>query len=220
MHLYYQYDFESISLLSVYMWLNFIFSSYKNISVMNLVATHHISCTTLQLHITHGLHLPSFTALTHSHPPLHQSHSCHQSLISPDCLTTPAPHSHTHLSSTLPCKHCKVLFSPVWHFRAVSPSVFPCCYLDCSHDSDHLLPAYLTLPALWYPLCLPPAPTIALPLLMILPCLCLPCSRYWTLPVWPPLVSTNKAALGSIYTASSLQYPYKISLLDSYGSVL
>ncbi len=43
-------------------------------SVMNLVATHYISCTTLQLHITYGLHLPSFTALTHSHPPLHQSH--------------------------------------------------------------------------------------------------------------------------------------------------
>ncbi len=53
--------------------------------------------TTLQLHITHGLHLPSFTALTHSHPPLHQSHSCHQSLINPDCLATPAPHSLTHI---------------------------------------------------------------------------------------------------------------------------
>ncbi len=55
--------------------------------------------TTLQLHITHGLQLPSFTALqhTHSHPTLHQSHSCHQSLINPDCFTTPAPHSHTHI---------------------------------------------------------------------------------------------------------------------------
>ncbi len=115
-------------------------------------------------------------------------------------------HTHTHLSSTLPCRHCEVLFSPVWHFWAFSPSVFPYCYLDCSHDSDHLLPAFLTLPALWYPLCLPPALTIALPLLMILPCLCLPCSLYWTLPVWPPLVSINKAALGSNYTASSLQY--------------
>ncbi len=54
-------------------------------------------CHSLQLHITHGLHLPSYTALTHSHPPSHQSHSCHQSLICPDCLTTPAPHSPTHL---------------------------------------------------------------------------------------------------------------------------
>ncbi len=32
-----------------------------------------------------------------SHPPLHQSHSCHHSLISLDCLTTPAPHSLTHI---------------------------------------------------------------------------------------------------------------------------
>ncbi len=53
--------------------------------------------TTLQLHITHGLQLPSFSALTHSHPPLHQSHSCHQPLINPDCFTTPASHSHTHI---------------------------------------------------------------------------------------------------------------------------
>ncbi len=55
--------------------------------------------TTLQLHITHGLQLPSFTALlhTHFHPPLHQLHSCHQSLINPDCLATPAPHSLTHM---------------------------------------------------------------------------------------------------------------------------
>ncbi len=38
-------------------------------AVTNLVATHHISCTTLQLHITHELHLPSFTALTtHTFP--------------------------------------------------------------------------------------------------------------------------------------------------------
>ncbi len=98
-------------------------------SVMNLVATHYISCTTLQLHITYGLHLPSFSALTHSHPLLHQSHSCHQSLINPDCLTTPAPHSHTHtrISSTLPCKHCEVLFLPRLTFLSViHPAI---CYL-------------------------------------------------------------------------------------------
>ncbi len=55
--------------------------------------------TTLKLHITHGLQLPSFTALRHTqfHPPLHQLHSCHQSLINPDCLATPAPHSLTHI---------------------------------------------------------------------------------------------------------------------------
>ncbi len=53
----------------------------------------------LKLHITHGLHLPSCTALTHSRPPLHQSHSCHHSLINSDCLTTPAPHSLTHIKA-------------------------------------------------------------------------------------------------------------------------
>ncbi len=90
---------------------------------MNLVASHHISYTTLQLHITHGLHLPSFTALTHFHPPLHQSHSCHQSLINPDCLTTPAPHSHTHTyKQHIPCKHCKVLFLPRLTFLSVISS--------------------------------------------------------------------------------------------------
>ncbi len=55
--------------------------------------------TTLQLHITYRLHLPSFTAHTHSRPPLHQSHSCHHSLINPDCLITPAPHSLTHIKA-------------------------------------------------------------------------------------------------------------------------
>ncbi len=87
--------------------------------------------TTLQLHITHGLHLPSCTALTHSHPPLHQSHSCHQSLIRLDCLTTPAPHSLTHISSTLPYTRCEVLFCPGWHSECFPCILFPCVYLDC-----------------------------------------------------------------------------------------
>ncbi len=60
---------------------------------------HESGCHSLQLHITHGLHLPSCTAHTHSRPPLHQSHSCHHSLINPDCLTTPAPHSLTHIKA-------------------------------------------------------------------------------------------------------------------------
>ncbi len=77
--------------------------------------------TTLQMHITHGLQLPSFTALrhTHSHPPLHQSHSCHQSLTNPDCFTTPAPHSHTHIEAAhflaLTAKSCSCAG---WHFWA------------------------------------------------------------------------------------------------------
>ncbi len=52
---------------------------------------------------------------------------CHQSLINPDCLTTPAPHSHTHISSTLPYKHCEVLFLPWLTFLSViHPAI---CYL-------------------------------------------------------------------------------------------
>ncbi len=48
----------------------------------------HYSCTSpMDYNSHHSLHLQH----THSHPPLHQS------LINPDCLTTPAPHSHTHI---------------------------------------------------------------------------------------------------------------------------
>ncbi len=62
-------------------------------------ACHESGSHSLKLHITHGLHFPSCTALTHSRPPLHQSHSCHHSLINSDCLTTPAPHSLTHIKA-------------------------------------------------------------------------------------------------------------------------
>ncbi len=138
--------------------------------------------TTLQLHITHGLQLPSFTALrhTHSHPPLHQSHSCHQSLINPDCFTTPAPHSHTHTYKQHTSLHSpQSLVLPWLTFLSVSP-VF--CFPGLPVHSDCLLPAFR------YPLCLPPAPTFALPLLLILPCLRDTCYCLWPLPVWPCLV--------------------------------
>ncbi len=58
---------------------------------MNLVPTHS-NCTSPMDYISHH-------ALTHSRPPLHQSHSCHHSLINSDCLTTPAPHSLTHIKA-------------------------------------------------------------------------------------------------------------------------
>jgi len=92
--------------------------------------------------------------------------------------------THTHISSTLPCTHREVLFSPVWHFQAVSLSVFPWT-------------AYTTLTVCCLPfdpacrlisLCLPPAPTFALPLLLILPCLRYTYYCLWTLSVWPPLI--------------------------------
>ncbi len=132
----------------------------------------------LQLHITHGLHLPSCTAHTLSRPPLHQSHSCHHSLINSDCLTTPAPHSLTHIKAAH--KH--------------SPSAKSC-----------LLPALLTPPAYWLSSLSAACPD---PLLCHRSRICLLYvaldTTVWYLPVWPPLCF-NKAASGSNYTASSLQ---------------
>ncbi len=82
---------------------------------------HESGCHSLQLHITHGLHLPSCTAHTHSRPPLHQSHSCQHSLINPDCLTTPAPHSLTHIKAAH--KHSPSAKScfPLANILSVSP---------------------------------------------------------------------------------------------------
>ncbi len=147
--------------------------------------------TTLQLHITHGLQLPSFTALrhTHSHPPLHQSHSCHQSLINPDCFTTPAPHSHTHthISSTLPCTHREVLFCPGWHSEPFPCILFPCVYLDCLYTLtvcclpfDPACLSISSLSATCPDLCIAPVADSALPtwhllLPLTLACLTLPC---------------------------------------------
>ncbi len=158
---------------------------------MNLVATHYISCTTLQLHITYGLHLPSCTALTHSHPPLHQSHSCHHSLISLDCLTTPAPHSHTHLSSTLTCTHRKVLFLPRLTFLSVYHSLWlillcltpDCLTLElwtCACELDPCLVLFTSLLCLWY----------SCYCLLTIACLILPLSnKYYCTWIHTPLTS-------------------------------
>ncbi len=67
----------------------------------------------------------------HSHIPIHHytnPHSCHQSLICPDCLTTPAPHSHTHiLSSTTSMQTLRSLcLAPSDISEHASPSVFLC----------------------------------------------------------------------------------------------
>ncbi len=129
---------------------------------MNLVATHYISCTTLQLHITYGLHLPSFTALTHSHPPLHQSHSCHQSLINPDCLATPAPHSHTHAykqhtsmqtlrSLVLALTDISERFSSCYLLSlCLTPDCLTLEFWTCACDPDFCLVLFTSLPCLWY----------------------------------------------------------------------
>ncbi len=134
--------------------------------VTNLVATHHTTAahhpwtTTPIIHCTYDTHIPIHHCTNHTAVTNHSL-----TLIVSPHLHLIHTHTHIYISSTLPCTHREVLFSPVWHFRAVSPSVFPCCYLDCSHDSDHLLPA------LWYPLsaacpdhCIAPVDDSALPL--------------------------------------------------------
>ncbi len=166
---------KSISLLSFLLDPFFQFwIEDKGIGVMNLVATHYISCTTLQLHITYGLHLPSFTALTHSHPPLHQSHSCPQSLINPDCFPhTCISFSHTHLSSTLPFNIAKSLFLPRLTFLSVLPFpliatsvVWPRTALPWNSE-----PVLVTSTPAWYCLRLCSASDI-------------PVIARWPLPVW------------------------------------
>ncbi len=108
------------------------------------------------------------------------------------------------ISSTLPCIHCEVLFSPIWHFQAVSLSVFPCVYLDCLYDSDRLLPAFWPcLPFDILSVCRLPQP-------LHCPC-CWFCLAFITpVTVSEPclfdlLLFINKAAFGSNDTASSLQ---------------
>ncbi len=150
---------------------------------------HESGCHSLQLHITHGLHLPSCTAHTHSRPPLHQSHSCHHSLINPDCLTTPAPHSltrikaaHKHSPSAKSCfplanilSVSLVFWFPVFTWTAYLLWPFAACPFD---------PACLLISSLSAA-----CPDLALSLLLILSSLHNSCYYLWPLPVWPPLVN-------------------------------
>ncbi len=147
---------------------------------MNLVATHY-NCTSPMDYISHHA--------LHSHIPIHH-YTNHTAvtihslalIVSPHLIHTHTFKQHSHMHSP------RSLVFPGWHSERFPCILFPCVYLDCLYDSDHLLPAFLTLPALWYPLCLPPAPTFALSLLLILPCLRDTCYCLWPLPVWPCLV--------------------------------
>ncbi len=138
------------------------------------------SCTTLQLHIT-PLQLPSFTAHTIpstiapitqlspiTHLPWLSHHTC-----------TSFTHTHTHISSTLPCTHCKVLFSPVWHFQAFSLSVFPwIAYTTltvCCLPFDPACRLISSLSAACPDLCIAPVADSALPSLHLLLSLNLAC---------------------------------------------
>ncbi len=156
---------------------------------MNLVATHYISCTALQLHITYGLHLPSCTALTHSHPPLHQSHSCHQSLLT----LIVSPHLHLILTHTfkqhISFQHCEVLFLLWLTFLSVYHPLWLlslCLTPDCltlelwTCDLDPCLVLFTSLLCLWYSCYCP----------LTIACLILPLSsKYYCTWIHTPLTS-------------------------------
>ncbi len=167
---------------------------YLQLSQIILTPTHHqrspahhiVSCTTLLLHITHGLHFPSTIALiTHLSPITH-------------CTDYTAGSDHTlYKSLGLLLSHCWVLFRHI-------QSVWALCLVYISRLLPglfiRLLPAFLTLSAFWYPLSYPlsaACPDLSTAPVVNLPCLLYTCYCYRTLPVWPPLVFMNKAALGS-----------------------
>ncbi len=128
--------------------------------VCNAQTCHESGSHSLKLHITHGLHFPSCTALTHSRPPLHQSHSCHHSLINSDCLTTPAPHSLIHIKAahkhSPSAKSCfpLVTFLSVLLFILLSLCLTPdCATLElwtCACDLNPCLVLFTSLLCLWY----------------------------------------------------------------------
>ncbi len=172
---------------------------------------HHPRTTSPIMHCTHTF--PStITPITQLSPITHLPWLPHHTCTS---------FTHSHISSTHTLTHCEVLFCSGWHSER-----FPCILPGLPTHSDRLLPALLTLPASWYLLCLLPAPTFALSLLLILPCL-----RYTPVAVYEPclsdlLLSIIKAAIGSNYTASSLQMyspanrVFSFSKCDGGGTIL
>ncbi len=147
----------------------------------------------LKLHITHGLHFPSCTALTHSRPPLHPSHSCHHSPINPDCLTTPAPHSLTHIKAahmhSLFAKSCFALAT----FLSVLPRICYLCVWPRTARPSISEPVPVTSTPAWYCLRLCFASDI-------------PVFAFWPLPVWfcPRLIN-----IGAIGSARLRPLPYR-----------
>jgi len=151
----------------------------KVCTVMNLVATHY-NCTSPMDYISHHA--------LHPQIPLHQSHSCHHSLINPDCLTTPAPHSLTHIKAahkhSPSAKSCFPLanilsVSPVFWFPVFTWTAYLLWpFAACPFDPACLLISSLSAAC----------PDLALSLLLILSSLHYSCYYLWPLPVWPPLV--------------------------------
>ncbi len=146
--------------------------------VRDLTLAHHIdACTTLLLHVTHGLHFPSTIALITQLSPI--THCTDY---------TAESHQTLFISLGLPLSHRRVLF--------VTPYIserFPCVF-SC------WLPGPFTLiwpfaACLFDPACLLDILSVCrLPRPLHCPCLSLSLAYVtlvavdWTLPVWPPLV--------------------------------
>ncbi len=156
----------------------------SNNYVTNLVASHHSTTahhpwtTTPIMHCTTTHTFPSTIAPITSNP---------------DCLTTPAPHSHTHTFKQHSYMHSlRSLVLPWLTFPSGFPSVSICVLPGLlTLSPDRLLPAYWL--ASLSAAC--PDPLLCLWLRICLVYIALDTS-VWYLPVWPPLC-INKAAAGS-----------------------
>ncbi len=153
--------------------------------VTNLVASHHTTAahhpwtTTPIIHCTTTHTFPSTIApITQLSPITHLPWLFHHTCTS---------FTHTHISSTLPCTHRKVLFCPSWHSERFPCILFPCVYLDCLYSLIVCClpfePACLSISSLsaaCLDLCIAPVADSALPkwhllLPLTLACLTLPC---------------------------------------------
>ncbi len=123
---------------------------------------HESGCHSLQLHITHGLHLHH---ALHSQIPIHH-YTNHTAVTIHSLALIVSPHlhlihTHTHLSSTLTCTHRKVLFLPrltslsVYHslwllLLCLTPDCLTLELWTCACDLDPCLVLFTSLLCLWY----------------------------------------------------------------------
>ncbi len=148
----------------------------------NLVATHHYSCTSpMDYNSHHSLHYDT-------HIPIHHCTN-HTAVINHSLTLIVSPHlhlihTHTHISSTLPCTHREVLFCPGWHFWAfpLYSVSLDCLYTltVCCLPFDPACLSISSLSAACPDLCIAPVadsvlPTWHLLLPLTLACLTLPC---------------------------------------------
>ncbi len=184
-------DISTITHLAKYRLIIVIEKIPKNIEIYFLFNIahpyfHESGVHSLQLHITHGLHLPSCTALTHS-----QSTITPITQLSPFNSSTLIVSPHLHLIHTHTYKQLTSLHSPqslvlprltFWAFPLFSDSL---CLPGLPIYSDRCCLPLLTLPACWYlSVCCLPRP-LHCPCCWFCPSLHYSCYCLWPLPVWP-----------------------------------